>query len=72
MRRTHRGSGPARGGGCDHRGARAAVVTKLGHHARCPDCGALGPGRSSREAARQALLVLGARGKRRSEGVWGK
>ncbi len=65
--RRRRKSGPAQGDGCDHRGARAAVATELGHHARCPDCGALGPGRPSREAARQALLVLGARGDQR----WG-
>ncbi len=47
--------------GCDHRYHITVIFTELGCHARCLDCEALGPERPSSKAARQALLVLGAR-----------
>ena len=45
---------------CDHR-LLAMVFTELGCHARCRICGTIGPEQPSSEAARQALLILGAR-----------
>ena len=45
---------------CHHLGS-TLVVSQLGYHARCSECGTLGPGRPNTEAARKALLVLGAR-----------
>jgi hypothetical protein len=41
---------------CDHRYPLAVIFTELGCHARCPNCGAVGPGRPSSEAARQTLV----------------
>jgi uncharacterized Zn finger protein len=49
--------------GCDHRGPTVRVVDEeTGRYAaRCPACGTAGPVRSTPEAARKALLVMGAR-----------
>jgi hypothetical protein len=45
-------------GSCFHPHYRTRVVfTELGCHVRCLVCGALGPGYTSSEAARQAFLV---------------
>ena len=43
---------------CDHRYPLSVVFTELGCHARCLNCGAIGPGKPSSETARQALHVL--------------
>ena len=48
-------------GGCDHFYPALAGATETGYYVRCPNCEALGPERSSPEAAQHALLVLGAR-----------
>jgi hypothetical protein len=46
---------------CSHEGYLTVVATRMGYHARCLKCDALGPSRPNLEAAQQALLVLGAR-----------
>ena len=44
--------------GCAHRRyPKTVVFTELGCHARCLDCGALGPGCPSSKAAWQEFLV---------------
>ena len=48
--------------GCDHRRCSVTMVfTELGCHARCLACGALGPGCSDSNAARQSLQVPNSR-----------
>jgi hypothetical protein len=46
------------GTGCNHRRyPKTVVFTELGCHARCPGCGALGPGRANSKAAWQEFLA---------------
>jgi hypothetical protein len=46
---------------CNHSGPAIAERTKGGYTVRCMVCQTVGPARTSPEAARKALLVLGAR-----------
>lgn len=46
---------------CEHRGLAAVEPTEGGYRLRCAVCGKVGPARKTPEAARKALLVLGAR-----------
>jgi hypothetical protein len=55
------GERSARSEGCEHRSLAAVELTEAGYRLRCVVCGKLGPARKTPEAARKALLVLGAR-----------
>lgn len=55
-----RGRRAGKRSGCSHF-ATTLIPSELGYHARCRHCESLGPGRPNPEAARKALLVLGAR-----------
>jgi hypothetical protein len=46
---------------CEHRSLASVEPTKGGYRLRCAVCGKAGPVRKTPEAARKALLVLGAR-----------
>jgi hypothetical protein len=46
---------------CEHRSLTAVELTEGGYRLRCAVCGKAGPARKTPEAARKALLVLGAR-----------
>jgi hypothetical protein len=51
-------SGPSSGARGEHRRCPITVIfTELDCHGRCLECGVLGPGRPTSEAARQALMV---------------
>ncbi len=51
-------------GACTHRHRVSIVVTELGYHAHCLECGAIGPGSTGVEGARRRLLAM-ARGEDR-------
>lgn len=51
----------ARQDGCDHRGLLEVQQDEGYYRMRCVLCGKIGPSRKTPEAARKALLVLGAR-----------
>jgi hypothetical protein len=50
---------PGQVGGCDHR-CSLVRYTELGCHGYFPRCGTIGPVHPGSEAARRALLILGA------------
>ena len=45
-------------GACTHRHGMSMAATELGYHARCLQCGAIGPGSTSIKAARRTLLAM--------------
>ena len=55
------GEGSTRSDPCEHRSLAAVELTERGYRLRCAVCGKVGPARKTPEAARKALLVLGAR-----------
>ena len=55
------GEGSTRSDRCEHRSLAGVELTEGGYRLRCAVCGKAGPTRKTPEAARKALLVLGAR-----------
>jgi len=55
------GERSTRSGRCEHRSLTGVELTEGGYRLRCAICGKAGPARKTPEAARKALLVLGAR-----------
>ena len=55
---------------CDHSGRTEVDRAEGWYRARCTVCGETGPARTTPEAARKALVVLGARDGTRSGGWW--
>ena len=55
------GEGSTRSDRCEHRSLAGVELSEGGYRLRCAVCGKAGPARKTPEAARKALLVLGAR-----------